>query len=119
MIKEKLLSQAIQMLQDQDMCHWSVNHDRVAIEALRAALAQPELVAVWELEEDGWDTIADPEWMETLPVGTKLYTASPQRKPLSDEEIMDRWITVMQNTKGTALPIPEFARAIEAAHGIK
>lgn len=46
-------------------------------------------------------------------------TAPPQRKPLTDEEIMDRWITVMQNTKGTALPIPEFARAIEAAHGIK
>ena len=50
------------------------------IKAIFSALAQPEPVAVWELEGDGWDTIADPEWMETLPVGTKLYTAPPQRK---------------------------------------
>jgi hypothetical protein len=54
-------------------------------------LAKPEQepVAVWELTEDGWDTIADAAWMETLPVGTKLYTAPP-RKPwvgLTDEEI--------------------------------
>jgi len=50
------------------------------IEALRAALAQPEPVAVWELQEGGWDTIADRDWMESLPVGTKLYTAQPEKK---------------------------------------
>jgi hypothetical protein len=38
---------------------------------------QQEPVAVWELFADGWDSIADPEWMETLPVGTKLYTTPP------------------------------------------
>lgn len=44
--------------------------------------AQPEQepVAVWELTEDGWDTIADAAWMETLPVGTKLYTAPPRKE---------------------------------------
>jgi hypothetical protein len=39
-----------------------------------------EPVAVWELQEGGWNTIADPDWMESLPIGTKLYTASPQRE---------------------------------------
>ncbi len=47
-----------------------------------------------------------------------LYTAhaSPQRiwQGLTDEEINDHWITAMWNTEGTRLPIPEFARAIEA-----
>ena len=33
---------------------------------------------------------------------------------LTDEEINDHWITAMWNTEGTRLPIPEFARAIEA-----
>jgi hypothetical protein len=52
-----------------------------AIETLRARLSapEPEPVAVWELQEDGWDTIADQDWMESLPIGTKLYTAPPQR----------------------------------------
>ncbi len=46
------------------------------------SLAQPEQepVAVWELQEDGWDTICDGDWLETLPVGTKLYTTPPQRE---------------------------------------
>jgi hypothetical protein len=53
-----------------------------AIETLRAKLSapEPEPVAVWELQEGGWDTIADRDWMESLPVGTKLYTAPPQRE---------------------------------------
>lgn len=46
-----------------------------------------------------------------------LYTAhaSPQRiwQGLTDEEIKDHWITCMWKIEGTALPIPEFARAIE------
>lgn len=44
------------------------------------------------------------------------YTASPQRiwQGLTDEEINDQWTTAMRNTEGTRLPIPEFARAIEA-----
>ena len=50
-----------------------------------------EPVAVWELEEDGWNTIADPDYIETLPVGTKLYTAPPKREwvGLTDEEILE------------------------------
>jgi hypothetical protein len=50
-----------------------------------------EPVAVWELQEGGWDTIADRDWMESLPIGTKLYTAPPQREwqGLTDEEIKE------------------------------
>ena len=63
------------------------------IEALRTALAQPEPepVAVWELQEGGWDTIADADWMETLPIGTLLYTAPPKKEwvGLTDEEMCD------------------------------
>ena len=51
------------------------------------------------------------EFSKHLPVGTKLYTAPPQRKPLTDEEI-DYWIG--SNSTKKAL-----ARAIEAAHNIK
>jgi len=42
-----------------------------------------------------------------------LYTTPPQRKPLTGEEIEFAWMKVMQSTPGTALPIHEFARAIE------
>jgi len=42
--------------------------------------------------------------------------AQPEKEwvGLTDEEINDHWTTAMRNTKGTRLPIPEFARAIEA-----
>ena len=44
-------------------------------------------VAVWELQEGGWDTIADADWMETLPIGTKLYTTPPKKE----------WVGLTQN----------------------
>jgi hypothetical protein len=42
---------------------------------------------------------------------TPLYTAPPQRKPLTDEELHGIWSSGPEMMK--------FARAIEAAHGIK
>lgn len=89
-----------------------------AAEALRAALAQPEPVAVWELQEGGWDTIADRDWMESLPVGTKLYTAPPQREwiGLTDEEILaDEVLRYHFALNGGAGPISKKGRAIIAA----
>ena len=44
-----------------------------------------------------------------------LYTTPPQRKPLSDEEID----VLVMDSDGTPNSHLEFARAIEAAHGIK
>ncbi len=56
----------------------------------------------------------------SLPVGKhKLYTqqytytAPPQRKPLTDEEISDLWCKVT-NTDFVTADTHEFARAIEA-----
>ena len=43
-----------------------------------------------------------------------LYTTPPQRKPLTDEEIYD-----MYNEPRSDAEMIAFARAIEAAHGIK
>jgi hypothetical protein len=64
-----------------------------AITAIKKALAQPEQepIAVWELQDDGWDTICDGDWLQALPVGTKLYTTPPQRiwVDLTDEQIAD------------------------------
>jgi hypothetical protein len=49
-----------------------------------------------------------------LPDGTKLYATTPQRKPLTDEEITE----IFSTTKGLDFYL-NFARAIEAAHEIK
>jgi hypothetical protein len=45
-----------------------------------------------------------------------VYTTPPQRKPLTDEEIYLCTNHIDRNARGWA---NEFARAIEAAHGIK
>jgi hypothetical protein len=51
------------------------------------------------------------------PKGTKLYTAPPQRKPMTDEEIDVAWRSV-DYTKSYENFRIEIARAIERAHGI-
>jgi hypothetical protein len=90
---------------------------KLAIKECRAALeAKDEPVAVWGLFEDGWNSIADPEWMESLPVGTRLYTTPPQRKPLTDEEVLTYRHMIDWTAEWSYI---NFARAIEAAHGIK
>ena len=43
-----------------------------------------------------------------------LYTTPPQRKPLTDEEIQELW-----ESTASYYNVCDFARAIEAAHGIK
>jgi hypothetical protein len=40
---------------------------------------QGEPVAVWELQESGWETICDGDWLMTLPMGTRLYYTPQQR----------------------------------------
>jgi hypothetical protein len=53
-------------------------------------------------------------WIQMPKHNDKLYTTPPQRKPLTGEEIEFALMKVMQSTPSTALPIHEFARAIEA-----
>ena len=51
--------------------------------------------------------------------GVAFYTSPPQRQPLTDEQINKKWSEALADTEGqTYLPLTEFARAIEAAHGI-
>ena len=76
-----------------------------------------EPVAVMELHSGGWDLVEDidTDWLETLPFGTKLYTTPQQRKPLTDNEICN----MVARISDVRSPYLQFARAIEAAHGIK
>ena len=81
--------------------------------------AQPEQepvanIRIWHKNEEqhaelwNWD-----KGIETLPDGYyDLYTTPPQRKPLTVVEIMREWRTANDS-------VVDFARAIEAAHGIK
>jgi len=90
---------------------------RDAITAIKEALAQPEQEPV------AWDNCRSEKqcrsWCgNSTCVSHWSYTTPPQRKPLTDEEALD-----MARTFG-AQPWPPgscvaFARAVEAAHGIK
>jgi hypothetical protein len=87
---QTMLDQLESFIKEQDeqikTLHKQIDH---LVAEARLAKPEQEPVAVWELTEDGWDTIADAAWMETLPVGTKLYTAPPRKEwvGLTDEEI--------------------------------
>ena len=93
-----------------------------AITALKAALAEPQQEPVaWYLPSpDGDDSIFRDHRTVKACTGNKwegfvpLYTAPPQRKPLTEEEILNIFADVLQS--GTFFDV---ARAIEAAHGIK
>lgn len=57
------------------------------------------------------------EWREDEPgyrgrwIKTPLYTAPPQRKPLTDETLWEMWVESPSD-------VLRFARVIERAHGI-
>ena len=93
----------------------SGHEDRAAFQTLmESILAQPEQVPVAHVyfldEPSGMPRVA---WDNAngIKIGTKLYTTPPQRKPLTENELADLWYK--QSTDWL-----EFARAIEAAHGI-
>ena len=59
------------------------------------------------------------EWMLK-----RYYTTPPQRKPLTDEQIAEMWLEILGSTPPSGIHEDglqpwRFARAIEAAHGIK
>ena len=54
----------------------------------------------------------------------RAYTTPPQRKPLTDEQIAEMWLEILGSTPPSGIHEDglqpwRFARAIEAAHGIK
>ena len=75
-----------------------------------------EPVAVWELQESGWEIVCDGDWVKELPLGTKIYTAA-QRKPLTNAEIDRVWRSVDYKISYDNFRLA-IARAIERAHGI-
>ena len=84
---------------------------RAAI-TLRAALAQPEQEPVAWMQDTTAGLYVEPQQdrYHTVP----LYTAPPQRKPLTEDEISE---IAMDCSLVTPSDI-YFARAIEKAHGI-
>ena len=119
MTKDEALKLALEALQPTPYKDdWTVAKEtNKAITAIYEALAQPEQEPVGEIV-DAIEGAFKCSFTKMLPVSTKLYTTPPQRKPLSDEEISDLWCKV-SNTDFVTGDTHVFARAIEAAHGIK
>ena len=93
----------------------------------KEALAQPEQEPVaWLYKSE--PSFDGNKWHDTFEVTTSkqvalwkdkdakpLYTIPPQRKPLTDEEIG----AILEGVNAYGTRLYTFARAIEAAHGIK
>ena len=114
---------------------WNVNR---AITACRAALAQKDeqepaaylytleygqstydkKVSIHQLNYPfgvcGADYLAKNDEGVSYVRQTKLYTAPPRHQPLTDEKLRAMWVNYAPIVGG----VLEFARAIEAAHGI-
>jgi hypothetical protein len=94
-----------------------------AIAALRAALAEPVQEPVAWLHTDAYNPrVRFLEWAREAKgyrgdwIKTPLYTAPPQRKPLTEEEIDNEANNILTDD-----PVQwwrRLARAVEAAHGI-
>ena len=85
--------------------------------ALRERLAQPEQEPVAWMTPDGEGfRIRFSPPVNDVPLGwDALYTAPPQRKPLTDEQIDELSHTMVKGNKSANW----LCRAIEAAHGVK
>jgi len=117
MTKDEALKQALEALKlIDDAMPFPVA--KLAMKNLRERLAQPEQEPAGYVAENGvvdWNVCAPP-------IMTDLYTfPPPQRKPLTNGEIHTAYITATNQTlraQDERLALA-FARAIEAAHGIK
>jgi hypothetical protein len=90
-------------------------------DAIKEALAQPEQEqepVAWLNEEKKiiyWHNTHETDDYHGFKRTTPLYTSPPQRKPLSEEEIG----AILEGVNAYGTRLYTFARAIEAAHGIK
>ena len=97
---------------------WARVHG-ATIAALRTALAhqaEPVQEPVAWYQKRGQEVLTSHPacWGREDEPWTPLYTAPPQRLPLTEEEIYD-----MYNEPRSDAEMVAFARAVEAAHGIK
>jgi hypothetical protein len=133
MTKDQALKLALKALKK---CRYRSLADEIvdpAITAINEALAQPEQEPVaWMFQHDETgrmnyvsnDGIHNPiMFLEMNPryaLVCPLYTAPPQRKPLTDEQVGEIYYGIThQRATISGSWIKTFARAIEAAHGIK
>ena len=119
--------QALEALEAADVDPHSSDAVYKAITALKAALAEPvqepvawrwgyRSVTTGEMDWRGYVEIAaDPNLRSPAIIMEPLYTAPPQRKPLTEEEI-GKVAAPYYGTMG--FRVEAFARAIERAHGI-
>jgi hypothetical protein len=115
MTDKELMQQALEALEEGYKTH--TPEFKNAINALRERLAQPE-----QEPDDGYCKACD-GWKCTSKVGCVALDNPPQRKPLTDDEIWREyrflWPFHPAEERKLASDILIFARAIEAAHGIK
>ena len=97
---------------------------REAITTLRAALAEPvqEPVAWMDIDSDG-NRLSVRQWSDGNRDEVPLYTAPPQRKPLSEEEIEKAYRHIWRNLPDefdhtTASWIEQGIRYAEQEHGL-
>jgi type 1 glutamine amidotransferase len=118
MTKDEALKLALEALEDLGMKHYESTGEvlyKETFTAIKKALAQPEQEPVAWIKRSAkgniYDLLSEPD-----DGYEPVYTTPPQRKPLTDEEIYLCTNHIDRNARGWA---NEFARAIEAAHGIK
>ena len=109
MTDRELMQQALEALEE-----ISGGYSQNLIVALRDRLAQPEQ------KPYAWMAVGGTIWRhKATEDDTPIYTHPPQRKPLTDDEIEAALLSVDPMTKRLPPGMKAFARAIEAAHGIK
>ena len=123
--KDDALKKALENICAAKLCEFnsmSSRHEMIrlmdaAITAIREALAeqpaQQEPVAEYIGECNDGSLV---QLYDDVKKGAKFYISPPQRKPLTDEQIERLWYEFHDREFGWAR---RFARAIEAAHGIK
>lgn len=127
MTDKELLQEALDVMED-----LGIKEAQIVSDAIKARLAQPEPAAWVELAMEqaqvfasAWSLVGSQfdsgdmleraeEEMKTL----RLMLNLRQRKPLTDEEIDKLFIAAISTGAVSQYDI-RFARAIEAAHGIK
>lgn len=111
---------ALEALDRSDYFGWQSNIP--IIKSLREALAQPEpepvAWMVYTLDGKSAFVTDNPTDFGPEHKALPLYTSPPQRKPLTDEEIIMLTADTWGNASIAPQLAPAFARAIERAHGI-
>ena len=117
---DKAVNRLAQPEQDQDEVDIrSRLYQRIHELETQLARGEQEPVGKFAKFTDGiWREVTDGS------AGVPLYTTPPQRKPLMDEQIAEMWLEILGSTPPSGIHEDglqpwRFARAIEAAHGIK